>query len=98
MSRFAGRRILVTGGAGGIGGAIEERFLGEGAQVAALDLREARRGTLALVADLRDRAAVSTALARAWEAFAGLDVLVNAAGVYPNLRSLIWRRRIGTPS
>jgi NAD(P)-dependent dehydrogenase (short-subunit alcohol dehydrogenase family) len=84
MSRFAGQRILVTGGAGGIGGAIVERFLSEGAQVAALDLREARRGTLALVADLRDRSAVSTSLARAWAAFGGLDVLVNAAGIYPN--------------
>ena len=41
MKGLAGKRVVVTGGASGIGAAIVERFLEEGSRVAVLD-RDAR--------------------------------------------------------
>ena len=38
--RFTGQAAIVTGGAGGIGGMIVQRFLNDGASVAILDLNE----------------------------------------------------------
>ena len=38
--RFTGQVVIVTGGAGGIGGAIVHRFLSDGAKVAILDMNE----------------------------------------------------------
>ena len=50
--RFSGRTALVTGGASGIGFAVAERLLREGAKVATLDLTEAGpEGALPLVGD-----------------------------------------------
>jgi len=40
--RFNGQVVIVTGGAGGIGGMIVQRFLNDGATVAILDLNEKR--------------------------------------------------------
>ena len=84
MSALAGLRVLVTGGASGIGAATAQRFAEEGSAVAVLD-REfpgpAPRGVTAVVADLSDDAAVRAAVAAAVSALGGLDVLVNNAGV-----------------
>ena len=38
--KFEGKRVLVTGAAGGIGAAITEAFRREGASIAAADLEE----------------------------------------------------------
>ncbi|MDV3127344.1 SDR family oxidoreductase [Mycobacterium sp. 21AC1] len=81
---FAGRRILVTGGASGVGEACVNHFLGLGALVASLDVKDCTRDDdhhLHLVADLRDHRAVSAAVAEVAERFKGLDTLVNNAGV-----------------
>lgn len=81
---FAGRRVLVTGGASGVGEACVSHFLGLGARVASIDIKPctgADTDYLHLVADLRDNSAVSIAVARVAEQFGGLDVLVNNAGV-----------------
>lgn len=88
---LAGRRILVTGGAAGIGRATVERFLNEGAAVAALDrdadalsrLAAARTGAslVTLQADVVDADAMSRAMNEAAHALGGLDGLVNAAGI-----------------
>jgi NAD(P)-dependent dehydrogenase (short-subunit alcohol dehydrogenase family) len=84
--RLDGKRALITGAAKGIGRAAAERFAAEGAQVALLDVDEAVGGVaepisgVSLVADVADEAAVEDAVARACEAFGGLDVVVaNAA-------------------
>src|SRR2546423_4589842 len=79
---LAGKRALVTGAARGIGAATAERLLSEGARVALLDIEPVRAadGAIALRADVSDEAAVGEAVARAVEAFGGLDIVVaNAA-------------------
>jgi NAD(P)-dependent dehydrogenase (short-subunit alcohol dehydrogenase family) len=71
----------VSGGARGIGRAVVERLLAEGAQVASLDLLpDAADGALPLQGDVSDEPAVEAAFAEASRAFDGLDaVVVNAA-------------------
>lgn len=88
QGRLAGRRIVVTGAASGIGRAVAEVFVLAGARVAALDQRlppglEAgdQSAMLSLQADITDAQAVERAVARAAEAFGGIDGIVNAAGI-----------------
>ncbi|MDG1402033.1 MAG: SDR family NAD(P)-dependent oxidoreductase, partial [Candidatus Binatia bacterium] len=40
MSRLQGKKVLITGGASGIGAASARRFVAEGASVALADLQE----------------------------------------------------------
>lgn len=85
---FTGRRMLVTGGAKGIGRATVQRFLDGGAQVACLDmdgvalagLKQTRR-VVALEADVTDTVSVEAAVAEAAARMGGLDGVVNSAGV-----------------
>ncbi len=91
--RLAGKRAIVTGGAGGIGRATAAAFAAEGASVAVLDLDEAGAtavaeqittsgGTaLALGVDVSDEQAVAAAVEAVVEAFGGLDVVFNNAGI-----------------
>jgi len=80
-----GRRILVTGGATGIGAAAVGALTAAGAQVAATYHRTPPPDHLAarwLQCDVRDADAVSAMVAQAVEHLAGLDVLGNAAGLW----------------
>ncbi|MDB5362800.1 MAG: putative oxidoreductase with NAD(P)-binding domain [Rhodospirillales bacterium] len=95
MTGLQGKRILVTGGAQGIGRAIAVRFAAEGARVAVNDVRQgpAMAETLGLLApvpagahagfaaDISDEAAVERMMADIIRQFGGLDVLVNNAGI-----------------
>ncbi|MDJ1159591.1 SDR family NAD(P)-dependent oxidoreductase [Chelatococcus sp. SYSU_G07232] len=89
--RLAGRRILVTGGASGIGRACVARFRGEGARVALLDRDRAatercvaelgRDGLVALPADAAAPDEVNAAVAAAADGLGGLDGVVACAGI-----------------
>ncbi|MDB5846708.1 MAG: short-chain dehydrogenase/reductase [Rhodoferax sp.] len=89
--RFEGRVALVTGGAAGIGRAVVDRLVREGARVAVWDINTAalddcRRmhgedRTLCQQVDVADEAAVSAACAAAAKHFGRLDILVNGAGI-----------------
>jgi len=88
MNRLSGRRVVVTGGAQGIGAAIVRTFAAEGASVMVLDgcaeaaaLLAEEVGGGAHVVDLTDVEAVRDAMERATDRLGGLDVLVNNAGV-----------------
>lgn len=88
---LAGRRVLITGAARGIGLATAERFVKEGARVAALDrdaealaelAKRFEAKTLATAeADISDAASVSTAVASVAAVLGGLDGVVNSAGI-----------------
>ena len=73
--RLNGKRVLVTGGASGIGAAIATRFRAEGAQVVVGDLRG---GDVEL--DVRSAAANAAAVAYTVERLGGLDTVVCNAG------------------
>jgi pimeloyl-ACP methyl ester carboxylesterase/NAD(P)-dependent dehydrogenase (short-subunit alcohol dehydrogenase family) len=77
--RAAGLRVLVTGAAGGIGGAARDLLELHGARVVGLDLAPGRAGDV--VADVRDATAVEKAVTEAVTTLGGLDVVVNAAGL-----------------
>lgn len=82
---FAGQVVLVTGAAGGIGGALATAFAGRGALVVAADRVPApavlpERATYAQL-DVTDPAAIARVVDGAAAAHGRLDVLVNAAGV-----------------
>lgn len=91
MGRLDGKVALITGAAGGMGAVAAEMFAAEGARVAAMDLQgcdetvaavEAAGGqALSIEADVTDRASVDAAVAATVEAFGGLHVLYNNAGV-----------------
>ncbi len=99
---LGGSRVLVTAGAGGIGRAIVDAFLEEGARVFACDVDEdALKGLPAGVGrsrtDVGERDQVAAMMEAAVADLGGLDVLVNNAGIAgPTGRSRTSRRRSGT--
>jgi NAD(P)-dependent dehydrogenase (short-subunit alcohol dehydrogenase family) len=72
-------RVLITGGAGGIGVAASEQMRKQGARVIGLDLNG--DGADVIACDVRDQASVDAAVAEAIERLGGLDVLINNAGL-----------------
>jgi NAD(P)-dependent dehydrogenase (short-subunit alcohol dehydrogenase family) len=85
MRGLEGRRVLVTGAAGGIAAAVVERLVAEGALVAAADLHapEGLVGTVALLGgDVTSPADAERLVTEARDALGGLDALVLAAGVH----------------
>ncbi len=86
--RLQGRRLLVTGGASGIGQATALRFVHEGAAVVVVDRAAPRAddpavaaGVRSLCADVSDAAAVERVVREAASLLGGIDGVVNAAGV-----------------
>ena len=83
MSRLEGKVCVITGAAGGIGGATAGLFAREGARVVGVDVLSHDVGGLSLVADLTDEAAVSRIYTRVREELGRIDVLFNNAGISP---------------
>ncbi len=79
---------IVTGGSGGIGVATVDRLTASGAKVLAWDINEASLTTAAASrpsidatqVDMLDDAAVSHAMAAAFDKFGRIDILVNCIG------------------
>jgi NAD(P)-dependent dehydrogenase (short-subunit alcohol dehydrogenase family) len=90
MRGLKDKRVLVTGGASGIGAATAARFLEEGSRVCVLD-RDAQacahiRHELpslgeAIIADVTDLMQVEAAFAEAIRLMDGVDVVINNAGI-----------------
>ncbi|MDG2122426.1 MAG: SDR family NAD(P)-dependent oxidoreductase, partial [Verrucomicrobiales bacterium] len=78
MKRFDGKHVLVTGGGSGIGLAMVERFVAEGATVSVFE-RDGGEGFEAV--DVSDGAAVAAGVERIWAEEGKIDVLVNNAGI-----------------
>jgi len=85
-----GKRVLITGGAGGIGSATAKRFLEEGARVYVLDRNQAGCQRLKqelpaldgyIVADVSDSRSVERGFNELDDLANGLDVLINNAGI-----------------
>lgn len=90
MFDLTGKKALVTGASGGIGGAIAKALAKQGARVGlsgtraeALEAVRAEIGgdSVVLPCDLGDGAAVDALPARAEEALGGLDILISNAGL-----------------
>ncbi len=84
MAGFQGLVAVVTGGASGIGAACVAEFTAGGARVGVLDLNPGESvstGVVTVVADVSDGASLDAAMARVAEAFGGIDILVNSAGI-----------------
>ena len=82
--RLKGKVCVITGAAGGIGGATAELFAREGARVVGVDLIEHSVGDLPLQADIADEDAVRSVYASARNKLGRIDVLFNNAGISPN--------------
>lgn len=109
---FTARVALVTGAAGGIGRSTAMRLAAGGAKLACVDLDEAGARAVAdeigaaggharaFAADVSEEAAVEAAVAGTVEAFGGLDVLVNNAGIvairpFASIPLAEWERTFG---
>ena len=90
MRGLTNKRVLITGGASGIGAATAARFLEEGSRVVVLDRDDAARqrivqelpalsGTIG--ADVSDSEAVARAFDELDALLQGLDILINNAGI-----------------
>jgi len=90
MKGLKDKRILITGGASGIGAATAARFLEEGSRVCVLDRDERACERIrhelpqlgeAIIADVTDLMQVEAAFAEAIRRMDGVDVLINNAGI-----------------
>jgi meso-butanediol dehydrogenase / (S,S)-butanediol dehydrogenase / diacetyl reductase len=92
--RFKGKRVIVTGGASGIGKTSAQRFAAEGAQlvIADINIRDARAVAASLVQehgtpaepvefDAANPSSCKQMIERAIAVLGGLDILCNIAGI-----------------
>jgi NAD(P)-dependent dehydrogenase (short-subunit alcohol dehydrogenase family) len=89
-TRLDGRRVIVTGGASGMGAGVVRAFPALGASVVSLDLAESSGRAIAeevgagfVPVNVASKESVDTAFDSAVAILGGLDVLVHAAGIAP---------------
>jgi 3-oxoacyl-[acyl-carrier protein] reductase len=101
---LAGKRVLVTGGGGGIGSACVRAFAAEGAKVAihyrtsrerAEELAAEVGATAVLQADLAEEAEAERLLLEARDALGQVDVCAAVAGMWPRDDEPVWRLGLG---
>jgi NAD(P)-dependent dehydrogenase (short-subunit alcohol dehydrogenase family) len=90
---FSGKSVIIAGGSRGLGLVLARQLVAKGAhvticarteedlRVAAEELRSGGGRVLAIVCDVRDRAAVQSVVESTVSEFGGVDVLINVAGV-----------------
>ncbi len=88
MKRLEGKRAVVTGAANGIGKAIAEAFVAEGAALILADIDAVALqsvaddlGQIAMPTDVSKKAEIDALFARVEATWGGLDILVNNAGI-----------------
>jgi meso-butanediol dehydrogenase/(S,S)-butanediol dehydrogenase/diacetyl reductase len=93
--KFINKRVVITGGTGGVGRSLVQLFAREGAQVLFSDrnqqdcagfvneLREQKLEVQFYAGDLRQKSYCESLIAEAVDRFGGLDILVNNAGIIP---------------
>ncbi|OBG15593.1 short-chain dehydrogenase [Mycolicibacterium celeriflavum] len=91
MGSVNGKVALITGGANGIGEEVARRLHDKGAKLVLTDLDGDRlakvaaglgnEGVLTAVADVRDLAAMESAVAKGVERFGGIDIVMANAGI-----------------
>ena len=96
MDEMKNKVTLITGASSGIGRATSIKFAAEGAQVVAVARRADRLAEVAaeiqsnrgvckiIVADVTQESNIDRIVCETVEAFGGIDVLVNAAGIIAN--------------
>ncbi|MEZ5372612.1 MAG: SDR family NAD(P)-dependent oxidoreductase [Microthrixaceae bacterium] len=106
MKDLMGRTAVITGGAGGIGAALADRFAGAGMAVVVSDLAEDRvdatvarltdQGARAIgvVTDVGELSSVEALRDRAYAEFGGVHVLCNNAGVGAGAEGNMWEHTI----
>ncbi|MHA1566967.1 MAG: L-iditol 2-dehydrogenase [Alphaproteobacteria bacterium] len=89
MMRLEGKVAIITGGARGIGRAIAERFVAEGASVAIADIGGAEDTAQALgdkamdiALDITQQESIDAMIADVVDRFGRIDILVNNAGIF----------------
>jgi D-sorbitol dehydrogenase (acceptor) len=91
VTKLKDKTAIVTGGARGIGAAIVDRFVSEGARVAVADVNlaeanetAARHGekAFALALDVTKSASIDAAVESVVARWGGIDILVNNAGIF----------------
>ena len=95
--RCSGKVAIVTGGAMGIGRAVAEGLLAEGASVVIADragaaeaakaLDNAGNSVIGVACDVSSQSETEAMAGAALEAFDRIDVLVNNAGIYSSLKT-----------
>jgi NAD(P)-dependent dehydrogenase (short-subunit alcohol dehydrogenase family) len=83
VRRLQGKVCVITGAAGGLGGAAAAAFEREGGTVVGVDLLEHSVGRLSLQADVTDEQSVAEMYARTRRELGRIDVLFNNAGISP---------------
>lgn len=97
---FAGKVVIVTSGAQGIGQAIASRFAEQGAKVVIADVADSTEGALNVRCDVSQPEQVAALIEQTLAAYDRVDVLVNNAGLTGGSGSFLdvtlesWRRFI----